>query len=411
MAEEEEVAGVKRRKFEEVEEVEDMEKVATMNKRKAEEEEVGPLAKKGRLDKENDDVDNLPASLLSLSDDVILGVLSRLSSWDLVQVSQTCSRLKAIAADRSLALELNYIGHPQHLRAIKRCIKLIHSKTHSLGFEGFLRKGATQIENLSEACFRDIANTAPSLTRLQLHYCYINAEKVAFQHFPRSLKKLSLEGCELFNLPADKSIFKHIDSHMPDLEELDLTRCGWVKNHCLMALCKLDKLRILKLRGCHRIGECFAYTALATRFGFNSVEVFDLRDTNIGDTEVQCFGRKEAVLQLLVGGERGQKITDRGILSLVSTSGAPAFQSKLEKLVMAGTSVTDKSLDLLARHLATLNHLDVSGSEVTEPGKVQFCERRPDCLLKAELLNGEEREPPHEGSDEEVAESAENCDS
>ena len=75
---------------------------------------------------------------------------------------------------------------------------------------------------------------------------------------------------------------------------------------------------------------------------------------------------------------------------------------------MAGTSVTDKSLDLLARHLATLRHLDVSGSEVTEGGKVQFCERRPDCLLKAELLNGEEREPPHEGSDEEVAG---NCDS
>ena len=109
-------------------------------------------------------------------------------------------------------------------------------------------------------------------------------------------------------------------------------RCGWVKNHCLMALCKLERLRILRLRGCHRspswtsshffhhqnididmfrIGECFAYTALATRFGFNNVEVFDLRDTNIGDTEVQCFGRKEAVLELLVGGERGQKITDR----------------------------------------------------------------------------------------------------
>jgi len=97
-----------------------MEKVATMNKRKAEEVEESPLAKKGRLDEDTDDVDNLPASLLSLSDDVILGVLSRLSSWDLVQVSQTCSRLKAIAADRSLALELNYIGHPQHLRAIKR---------------------------------------------------------------------------------------------------------------------------------------------------------------------------------------------------------------------------------------------------------------------------------------------------
>jgi len=215
---------------------------------KEEEEEEPPLAKKGKI--ENSSPAN--ATLLSLSDDVLLGVLSRVSSWELLQVSQTCTRLKAIAADRSLAMDLNYIGHPQHLRAIKRCTKLIHSKTHSLGFEGFLRGGASQIENLSEACLRDIANTAPSLTTLQLHYSYVNAEKVAFQHFPKSLRKLSLEGCELWNLPADKSVFKHIDTYMPHLEHLDLTRCGWVKNHCLMALCKLEKLRILKLRGCHR---------------------------------------------------------------------------------------------------------------------------------------------------------------
>ena len=66
--------------------------------------------------------------------------------------------------------------------------------------------------------------SAPSLTTLQLHYCYVNAEKVAFQHFPKSLRNLSLEGCELWNLPADKSVFKHIDTYMPHLEQLDLTR-------------------------------------------------------------------------------------------------------------------------------------------------------------------------------------------
>ena len=86
MAEEEEevVDSVKRRKFEEVEDLEEVaamkrraeeEEVANVKKRKVEEVEESPLAKKGRLDKENDDVDNLPASLLSLSDDVILGVL------------------------------------------------------------------------------------------------------------------------------------------------------------------------------------------------------------------------------------------------------------------------------------------------------------------------------------------------
>lgn len=53
---------------------------------------------------------------------------------------------------------------------------------------------------------------------------------------------------------------------------------------------------------------------------------------------------------------------------------------------MAGTCVTDKSLDLLARHLASLKHLDVSGSKATEGGTVKFSERRPDCQLKSEAL-------------------------
>ena len=121
------------------------------------------------------------------------------------------------------------------------------------------------------------------------------------------------------------------------------------------------------------------------------------------------------------------KPTNRGILSLVSTSGAPAFQSKLEKLVMAGTCVTDKSLDLLARHLATLKHLDVSGSEVTEGGTLKFRERRPDCQLEAEALVEEEasdgvvqdKEEEEDGEDLDKGEEGgggeaalnENCDS
>ena len=94
---------------------------------------------------------------------------------------------------------------------------------------------------------------------------------------------------------------------------------------------------------------------------------------------------------------------------------------------MAGTCVTDKSLDLLARHLATLKHLDVSGSEVTEGGTVKFRERRPDCQLKAEALveeqasngvvqdkeeeeDGEDLDKGEEGSGGEAALN-ENCDS
>ena len=73
---EEEVVGVKRRRGEELGDFEEEEEVVDVKKRRKDEElEENPLAKKGRLDEENEVVDNLPASLLSLSDDVILGVL------------------------------------------------------------------------------------------------------------------------------------------------------------------------------------------------------------------------------------------------------------------------------------------------------------------------------------------------
>lgn len=349
-------------------------------------EEVLPPAKRRRVVKEEEEGrerEEGKAHLLSLSDDVLLGVLGFLSSWDLLQVSEASNRLRDVAMDRSLCRSVCWLGHPQTLAWLKQRLNLLHAKTHTLGIEGLLRTRGT-VENLSEALFEDVTTRAPNLTALSLHHCYVNAEKITFQLFPKTITHLSLEGCEFHNLPGDRSFFKHIDTFMPHIEKLNLTRCGWVKNHCLMALCKLEHLRVLNLRGCHRVGECFAYTALATRFGFNKVEVFDLRDTDIGDTEVQCFGRKVAVLELLLGGERGEKITDRGILSLISTSGVPVFHSKLQKLVMARTSVTDKSLELLASKLPSLRHLDVRASQVTCAGVAEFQELRSACVLLAE---------------------------
>ena len=87
---------------------------------------------------------------------------------------------------------------------------------------------------------------------------------------------------------------------------------------------------------------------------------------------------------------------------------------------MAGTCVTDKSLDLLARNLASLKHLDVSTTKVTEGGTVKFSERRPDCQLKAEALveeqavgvvKGRGGEEPDRGEDGGEVALNENCDS
>jgi len=231
------------------------------------------------------------ASFLSLSDDVLLLVFKNLASHHLLAASETCSRLQRVCQDASLWKHPDFTGSvPMDLKSIKKCIKILHNRTESLALEGFLKtKG--KVTNLSEVLLSDISKTCENLQTLKLQNFFIHGDQIQFEHFPKTLKHLSLDGCEVDNLPGDKSYFKNIHKHLPLLESLCLSGCGWVKNHCLMAMCKLESLEVLSLKGCFRIGECFAYTALATRYGFNQVTSFDLRETGVTDSELACFGR------------------------------------------------------------------------------------------------------------------------
>ena len=124
-----------------------------------------------------------------------------------------------------------------------------------------------------------------------------------------------------------------------------------------MAICKLEKLKILNLKGCFNIGDCFAYTALATRFGFEKIEKFDLRDTNVSDMDIACFGRKSTLKELLVGGhsENKEKISDRGIDNLCVDN-----NSTIERLTLDNCDISDRSLIILAEKMKMLKYLDVS---------------------------------------------------
>ena len=76
--------------------------------------------------------------------------------------------------------------------------------------------------------------------------------------------------------------------------------------------------------------------AIYTRFGFGNLEFLDLRDTEIGDSELSCFGSKENIKELLVGGEYGEKLTDRGFESL--------WNKNIEKLTLTNTSLSEEGL-------------------------------------------------------------------
>ena len=304
-------------------------------------------------------VDQSQSRLLQLSDDVLLEILQLLSSHDLLTLSDTCIKLRSLCLDTaSLWLDVDFTGHPMDIKTMKQTLKNFHSRTRSVTIQGFLnQRRPLKTCNLSVLILATLAQTCPNLKKLKLHKFYYSADKIQFKHFPRSLTHLSLSGCEVVHLPPDSvNEFRNFDKYFPQLEVLDLEGCGWVSNHSLMGLSRLNNLREISLKGCFHIGDCFAYTALATKHGFNKIEKFDVRDTDITDQELSCFGRKESVKELLVGGKYGDNITDRGIVNLCVDR-----DSKIEKLSLSGcSSITDVSLSTLAREMKHLKHLDVT---------------------------------------------------
>lgn len=67
-----------------------------------------------------------------------------------------------------------------------------------------------------------------------------------------------------------------------------------------MPISKLQELKTLSLRGCHKLKSCVPYLSLACRFGFPKLEVLDLRETNICDGEVQCLNAVKTLRQLFL---------------------------------------------------------------------------------------------------------------
>lgn len=117
--------------------------------------------------------------------------------------------------------------------------------------------------------------------------------------FPPNLRSLVFTNCIL---PKDRNrmsrTFSNIFDHMPYLEELRLEYCNFFEPNDLMPLSKIQELKILSLRGCKRFRNCVPYISLSCRFGFKKLEVLDLRETNISDSEVQCLNALKTLKEL-----------------------------------------------------------------------------------------------------------------
>lgn len=136
----------------------------------------------------------------------------------------------------------------------------------------------------------------------QLHFDHIWFDwtrDFTITRFPATLKSLNFTNCIL---PKDRrraaKTFTNIFEHMPGLEEVKLEYCNFFAPNDLMPLSKCNNLKVLSLRGCKKFRNCVPYISLSCRFGFKKLEVLDLRETNISDSEVQCLNALKTLREL-----------------------------------------------------------------------------------------------------------------
>ena len=345
--------------------------------------------------------------LLALSDDVLLMIMQFLDSISLLNLGETCLRLKGVTSDPNLWKTVDLTSVSSTISDCKRRLCHINQRTKIIKIKGFYvatsdltlkpppNLSADMIEvwrrnfdafeyynlfgkqldikkeSISPDLMRIIASKCPQLRELCLLCCNVNANNLdLIDCLPSTLTSLSIVHCNFVNLDPQKSPFFKIHLAVPLIRILDISwNPQWVTNHSLGSLCKCESLTKLNLRGCKRMGELFAYTALAVRFGFRKLETLDLRDTSVGNSEVPCFGSLPVLTHLYLGHTTGHcttyepppgsesdgQITDRGLYYFVNEDWSPT--NKLQCLDLWNTKASSNMAQELAkrRHLKWVN--------------------------------------------------------
>ncbi|CAG0882603.1 unnamed protein product [Cyprideis torosa] len=311
-----------------------------------------------------------------LSNDVLLIIFSYLPKSSLLAISQLGPRWRDLCAAKSLWTSIDD-DQPQTLSSLHKILHLGSThldkieKIRILGFQNEVPRrivGTFQsdknrlrpIQNVSQSLLTMLREKCSSLETLTLEGVYMNVERVPFTCFPRKLRKLSLRDSTLENIPFRGSVtwFQSIATHMPHLEVFDLTNCSWVLSSFLLSIAKLPELKVLKLRGCFRVGKHPSYLALAPMMGFHKLEVLDISQTRIEPSEIVHWLRKSECLHTLYMERTPSCVSDELFLSQLTVFKSTSLPT-LRRLYIAGNNLSREAVEAVIVNMPLLERLDV----------------------------------------------------
>ncbi|XP_065087571.1 uncharacterized protein LOC135709230 isoform X1 [Ochlerotatus camptorhynchus] len=248
----------------------------------------------------------LQVSLMDLSDEILMEIFLNLDSNSLVALSACCLRLNNLVKDKKLWTSADFSSSRLGTQELQRKIKHLQAETRSLKIRGLtslypLDKWKTP--TLTANLLMWINKYCPQLEHFEINEGYFDTNNMAIISFPPSIRTLVFRKCEADRSMASEirmGFLSKIDRTLQKLEELTIEYCSWFDTHDFMALSKVPHLRYLSLRGCANMKDSVPYASIATRFGFKKLEVLDLRDTPISDSDVSCFNIVQSLKELLL---------------------------------------------------------------------------------------------------------------
>lgn len=207
--------------------------------------------------------------------------------------------------DKKLWTEAVFTSKSLDIWEILKRLRYLRVCTKSLKICGDSKKEFMESRPLkNRQTFKEIIKRiilrAPFIEDLHFHQIWFDwTRDFSITKFPANLKSLVFTNCIM---PKDRTrinrTFTNIFDHLPHLEEVKLEYCNFFEPNDLMPLSKIQKLKILSLRGCKKLRNCVPYISLSCRFGFKKLEILDIRETMITDSELQCLNVLKTLKEL-----------------------------------------------------------------------------------------------------------------
>ncbi|KAH8280024.1 hypothetical protein KR018_001346, partial [Drosophila ironensis] len=218
-------------------------------------------------------------------------------------MSFSCSpRLESLLLDHRFWHRIDLSNGPLPMGILEDILGRATEKTHMIKICGppSSQHVAGEFRQFTQTLNGVFPKVFTQLKVLELQGVSLDFEYIHISEFPSSLRRLALKDCSVKVGNLIKSIFHSIETNLVDLEDLSIEDNHWFEPYYIMALSKLPALRRLSLKGCQMLCKFVPYGSMAARFGFQKLEVLDLRLTPINNSDLQCFSALENLKELLL---------------------------------------------------------------------------------------------------------------